>query len=202
MSFTTMNMFAPRISASDPEMRAARRAGWCRWDLIWERLSEDANGALAAGDTADAVRRFRRAYLLARIWFSPSDPRFAASLANAALADRMQGRTGRASRRFERAIFLWAELPGQLEDISISPRARSSLFHLRMEARHWDTYSAKMRVRRGKFLDEAAQGLAGMAAGQPTGHRYYSRWRGEKPNVFDDTRKYLSAALLLAAESN
>ena len=33
--------------------------------------------------------------------------------------------------------------------------------------------------------------------GQAPRHRLYERWRGEKPSVFDDTRKFLAAALLI-----
>ncbi len=202
MSYTTMNMFAPLTSASDTEMKAALRAGW-RWrDVKWERLSEAGNAAYQAGDSKTAIRRFRQAYLLARFGFDHADPRYATSLANAGFADRIAGNTKGADRKLKKARTLWSDVPAGLANITISPRARSSLFHLRMEARHWETYCDNARVRLGKFVAESAQALDAVARREVPEHRLYSRWRGEKPNVFDDTRKYLGAALLLAGEKH
>jgi hypothetical protein len=76
-------------------------------------------------------------------------------------------------------------------------RARSSLFHLRMEALHWDTYQDNMRTRMRAFAAETAEALAAFERGEASPHRLYERWLGEKPNVFDDTRKFLAAALLV-----
>jgi hypothetical protein len=182
-------------------MRAALRAGWKRRDLIWERTMERSNLALQSGNQAEAIRGFQNMYMFARIMFDKADPRYATSVANAAYADQLTGKLHRSETRFQTAKKLWAALPPQLENIGISPRARSSLFHLRMEARHWDTYCANAKVRLGKFLEEADEALTNISEGSAPSHRLYSRWRGEKPNVFDDTRKYLSAALLLAGEN-
>ena len=78
-------------------------------------------------------------------------------------------------------------------------RARSSLFHMRMEAKHWDTYRANMRTRFARFAAEAGDCLEALAEDRPPPHRLRGRWRAEKPGVFDDTRKLLAAALLIAA---
>ncbi len=193
-------MFAPLTSASDTEMRAAKRSGWLWRDIKWERLSEQANAAYLDGDTKQAASKFRRAYLLARLGFDKTDPRFATSLANAGFADRLSGKNGMAIKKLGMARALWADVPNSLNKIKISPRARSSLFHLRMEARHWDTYCDNTRLRLGKFIAESDQALDALSAGEEPNHRLYGRWKGEKPNVFDDTRKYLGAALLLAGE--
>ena len=82
--------------------------------------------------------------------------------------------------------------------VKISPHARTSLFHLRMEARHWGTYCDNMRKRLGLFLTETSQALADQTHGRSTNQRLYRRWHGEKPNVLDDTCIYLAAAFLLA----
>ncbi|MEO3417149.1 tetratricopeptide repeat-containing protein [Roseovarius sp. CAU 1744] len=200
MNYTTMTMFAPRIWGSDPEMRMARQAGWRRADLIWERLSEAGNAALSQGRTGPAARAFRLAHLVAWLCFARTDPRYATSLANAGLMAMRRGRTGTGARRLARARALWQRVPERLPDITIAPRARSSLFHLRMEARHRDTYHSNMRARLLGFVEETARALNDLSEGRATDLRFYSRWRGEKPNVFDDTRIYLSAALLLAGE--
>ncbi len=83
--------------------------------------------------------------------------------------------------------------------MQIARRARSSLFHLRMETKHWDTYQDNTRIRMTAFARETAEALAALEQGQPVACRLYARWRAEKAAVFDDTRQLLAAALLVAA---
>ena len=184
----------------DAEMRAARAAGWRRRDLIWERWQERANRDLAAGRRVAAFRGFRRALWLARLSFDRGDPRWATSLANAAFAARDRGAVRRAARLYARAIARWERAPAALSAMQIKPRARSSLFHLRMEARHWDTYRANLERRLRGFHGESASALEALARGGPAPCRLHERWRGEKPSVFDDTRKFLAACLLIVSE--
>jgi len=186
---------------SDPEARAARAAGWRRGELWWERLQEAANCDLAAGNRALAIRGFRRAAWLARLRFAGGDPRRATSLANAAFAARACGRPRRAARLYAAARRAWAAAPAGIVGLEIKPRARSSLFHLRMEVRHWRTYRATMEARLGGFVAEAAAALAALEAGQPAPGPLFARWLGEKPAVFDDSRRLLAACLLIAAET-
>lgn len=183
----------------DPEMRAALASGWKRRDLWWERLQERGNAALLEGRTARAVQHFRHAHWLARLGFARDDPRQATSIANAAFASKLNGANALAGRHYLAAITLWSGVPSMLETLTVRPRARSSLFHLRMEVKHWDTYSNNMKTRLGKFIDETGQSLDALSLGEKPPHRLYTRWRGEKPAVFDDTRKLLSACLLVAS---
>ena len=185
---------------NDPEMRAALAAGWKRRDLWWERLQEQANEALREGQEKQAVRLFRRAHWISYVGFARGDPRQATGFANAAFAARRSGSPGRAERNYKAAIKIWSRAPMVLQTLSIQPRARSSLFHLRMEVKHWDTYprqheDAAGQVRRGR----TGEGLEALSADAPPPHRLFSRWRGEKPAVFDDTRKILAACLLVAS---
>lgn len=198
-----MTMCALPISASDPALwRAdwpvARAAGWGRAELLWERWQEAANRALEAGDRRAAARGFRRAWWLARLCLSRTDPRYATSLANAAAADRIVGAEARARRRYRAALRLWAAVPDGIAAVGIAPRARSSLFHLRMEARHRQTYEAARRARLAAFVAETAATLAALAEGAAPPHRHYARWRGERPPVFDGSRRLLAACLLVA----
>ena len=204
MSFMTMSMSAQPISASeaDTELAIARKAGWRRIDLAWERLQEQGNALLLAGDRAGAARCFRRAGWVALWRFGKSDPRRAATLANLARADRLGAREGRARRRYAKARKLWAGADAWIGGMEAARRARSSLFHLRMEALHWDTYQDNMRIRMRAFAAETAEALAAFEQGEPSPHRLYERWLGEKPNVFDDTRKFLAAALLVGVGEN
>ena len=181
------------------ERTAALKAGWHAADLDWERLQEQGNALLHSGDRAAAGRCFRRAGWIALWRFRATDPRRATTLANLGRTDRLAGREGRARRRYARARRIWRETGSFIATMQIARRARSSLFHLRMETKHWDTYQDNMRIRMTAFARETAEALAALEQGQPVRCRLYGRWRAEKPAVFDDTRKLLAAALLVAA---
>lgn len=202
MSYTTMSMSARRIwgfDGTDTEMKLARKAGWDRSDLAWERLMEAANLAWAEKRGPRARRLFTLAHLLARLRFAAGDPRRATALAARAKLHAAMGRMGRAQALARQAQAEWGGTAGFIASLEIKPRARSSLFHLRMEARHRDTFHDNMRVRFTKFAEETAETLNALAngdAGAPP-HRHFSRWRGEKPMVFDGTRKILAACLLM-----
>ncbi len=195
-------MFARRTSESetgDSEWRAALAAGWRRSDILWERWQERGNAAWANGDVSLARRRFIFAWYLARLFFHRGDPRMATSIANVGLIAREAGQFDLASRRYAHARMLWADVPGVLDGLKFRPRVRSSLFHLRMETRHRETYEANMRARLANFVTEAGQALEAAEVGARSPHRLYDRWRGERPAVFDDSRKLLGAALLICA---
>lgn len=193
MSSTTMNMFAPRIWGSDfssAQSRVALNAGWRRSDLLWEALMEKGCAAYGERDAAGARRAFGRACWVARL-FVRSDLRRAASQAALGLSGNSSQKISRARAHFT------THVEAAIGAMQIAPRARSSLFHLRMEARHRDTYHANLRLRLSKIAAETASSLAAMERGRAPGHRLYSRWLGERPTVYDDTRKVLAACLLI-----
>jgi hypothetical protein len=185
-------------STRDTEMRAALAAGWRRRDLYWERLQEAGNAAILAGDIRGASRAWHRAAWVARLAFAASDPRQATTLANLACLDRQAGREARAKKQYVKARARWQQAETFIAGMSIARRGRSSMFHLRMEVLHWDTYENNMRIRLRKFAGETADALAALEQNRTPDCRLFERWRGEKPSVFDDTRKFLSAALLVA----
>ena len=201
MSCTTTTMFAPRIWGFDfttPGARVALAAGWGRTDILWEGLMEAANAAWVDGDQARAGTCFRRASWVARLGFPRDDLRRAAVLASRGILARERGQEPRAQRHFAKAAALWDGCAGEaVAGMQIAPRARSSLFHLRMEARHRETYHDNMRLRLGRIADEVRAAISALQQGQSPGCRLYSRWRGERPNVHDDTRKLLGACLLI-----
>lgn len=181
-------------------MRAALAAGWRRSDLWWERLQERANHNWRQGRRVAASRGFRKARWLAELAFPRDDPRRATSLANAAFAARARGAHRTAARLYDRALALWAGVPAQAEGLAISPRARSSLHHLRLEGRHAETYRANARARIGRLAAETAACLEALAGGVSPPHRLHARWRGEKPAAFGESRKVIAACLLLATD--
>ena len=183
--------------ADDTELRAALAAGWKRSDLRWEKLQETGNACFDEGDLPGAARAWRRAWWLALFTIPAQDPRRATSPANLAHANRIAGREARARARFAKALTQWGGVDDYISNMNVARRARSSLFHLRMEALHWDTYQGNLHTRFRAFAAESAAALDALANGQPVPCRLCGRWRGEKPSVFDDTRKFLSAALLI-----
>jgi hypothetical protein len=87
-----------------------------------------------------------------------------------------------------------------------APRvARSSLFHMRMEVRHRDTYRARWQERWTEIAAEARARLAALdAPHEPldaTAAESLARWRRERPAMLNDTRKLMAAAFLLLAPS-
>lgn len=198
MSSMTTNMFAPRIwvfDRRDTEWRVAREAGWSRADLIWERLMEAGN--LAA--QGRAARLFAQADWLARLCFAKNDPRRATALAARA---RWCDRAERAEIFQKQALAVWRHVSEYIEQMEIRPRARSSLFHLRMEAKHRQTYHDNLRHRLTLIAGETEGTLRRLTGENDLAHRHFSRWKGEKPSVHDDTRKLLSACLLIPDHSN
>jgi hypothetical protein len=182
-------------------MRAARSAGWRRSDLWWERLQERANGNWLNGKHAFAQWQFRLAWCLSQLAFASDDARSTTSLANLAFCSRRRGGELLAQRQYRQVIEHWSQVPNQIDGMHILPRARSSLFHLRMEARHWDTFRNNTQTRIGLFVAESAECLQALSNAKLPPHRLYSRWAGEKPSVYDDTRKLLGACLLIASDS-
>ncbi|WP_333684304.1 tetratricopeptide repeat-containing protein [Pontibaca methylaminivorans] len=179
------------------EDQAARAAGWSRADILWERLMERGNSAYLDGNTAGARALFRRADLLSRVAFAGSDLRRATAAANLALLAVGEGQQGRARRFQRRALDIWKHAPEQIAGMKIAPRTRSSLYHLRMEVKHRETYHDNMRIRFSRFAAETGETLRSLTAPPPLPHRHHGRWLGERPGVHDDSRKILSACLLI-----
>ena len=196
-----MTMFAPRIWGFDfstPEARVARQSGWGRADILWESLMEEANIHWLEGDRTRSARAFRRAGWIARLFFAGRDLRRATVLVNQGIVARARGQSRRAEACFSRALTLWeARNECAIGDMQIAPRARSSLFHLRMEARHRETFHDNMRVRLGRIAAEVRSAIEALGNENAPECRLFSRWKGEKPNVYDDTRKILGACLLI-----
>lgn len=171
---------------------------WGRADAAWERLQEQGNARLAAGDAAGAARLFRRAGWLALVGLPRGDPRRATTLANLALADRMAGRERRARRRYARARAIWEGADRFIAEMRIHQRSRSARLERATEARHLETFRQNMRIRMTGFARATAAALAALEEGRPVSTRLAGRWQAERPPVYDDTRRLLAAALLVA----
>ena len=177
------------------EAAAARAAGWRRPEIWWERVQARAKAAQIAGDLDTAAWYWMLAWRAGWLFLPRDDPRFACGLANAAAAAEHRGRFRIAERRRQRAGALWDAVPAWVDRIRPAPRARSSLFHLRLARRHAETYRENIRARLRGQAEEAAASLAAGVLEPPGGQ---SRWIRERPPVFDDTRRLSSACFLMA----
>ena len=188
-----------RISAADGiDAAALARAGWHNAELVWEQIQETAAESLIAGDLADACELWLGALEVAETQFVAGDPRLATSLANAARAHRRAGDQRAAAESYARAISGWADCDGWMTALAPERRARSSMFHLRLESKHRGGYEQHSQARYRALAEETRAHLARLAAGAPPDTARLARWRNDKPAGLEDSRRLLAAALLLA----
>jgi len=177
-------------------------AGWSEADLAWEAAAERAAEAVAANDLDLAKEEAGKALRLARASFEPIDPRLGTSFANFGLCLALAGDNSGTDRLFADAIEVWRRADPWIARMDAPRYARSSLFHLRMEMRHRDTYRARWRERWLELTEEARQrleALNGDAGGSAGVGDAFARWRRERPAMLNDTRKLMAAVCLLLA---
>ena len=176
------------------------RAGWTNAEVIWEQIQVAAAECRRDGDDAEASELWRGALELAREHLPPGDLRVAASVANLAVVERGAGNVRAAKETIEEALALWDAGDEWVESLEPTALARSSTFHLRLQAKHpgaWD------RFPRERFRTLALEGRAILAArrdGLPDASDRLERWRRERPAGFNDWRKLLGAVLLIAPD--
>ena len=177
---------------------ALERAGWSNAELVWEQIQETAAASVLAGDLADAAELWLGALEVAEEHLAADDPRLGTSLANAARAHTVMGEASIAARLRERAGQVWAGCDAWVDRLAPERRARSSLFHLRLESKHRGGYEHHSRERHHALVAETRAHLATLAEGAAPDHARLARWRTEKPPGLSDTRRLLGACLLLA----
>ncbi len=191
---------APTSGAEGAGLAALLAAGWSEADLAWERLQEEAAEKNQGGDRDAAAALWAEALRLARANFTGNDPRLAASLANQALARRQSGNAGTATALLEEALLIWDASGPWVEALEPERRARSSTFHLRLEAKHPGGYARHSRERYRALAAEGRAALLALREGKPPPFDGLARWRREKPEGFTGGRKLMAAVLLLAGE--
>ena len=177
---------------------SAGEVAWTVADADWERLQVAAAEACAAHDLVGAADSWAAALCAARANFEADDPRLATSLANHAFAMRLGGERV-SDRLFAEALQIWDAAPAWLTRQRFAPRSRSSLFHLRLEAKHGGAYDANLRRRAEALLTEARAATAATAAGGPARAPDPAVFRAFRSTPLDPMRKVLAAAHLLAA---
>ena len=177
-------------------------AGWREGDLDWERAAERAAEAAASGDRLRAKEEAGQALQLARAVFETGDPRLGTSLANFGLCLALSGDTD-VLPLYREALEVWRRADGWIAQMDAPRVARSSLFHMRMEILHRDTYRARWQGRWQQMAAEATariEAVTGAAQFLPVDAAdHLARWRRERPAMLNDTRKLMAAAYLLLA---
>ena len=127
-------------------------------DRRWEARTLEGLAAFRAGRIEAAYAAWRSASAIGRA-FDTDDPRRAASRTHLALCHAAGGDTTRARRAFRRAFQAWSAAEAWVARMALPQRARSSGFHLRLEAKHRRRYDALARVEFAKLLG-AGRGAA------------------------------------------
>ena len=181
--------------------RLLERAGWTNAEVIWEQIQEAAAECERADDYTEASELWRGALDLAREHLPSGDLRVAASVANIAVAERRTGDPATAKRNLDEALALWDAGEPWVESLKPAAVARSSTFHLRLQAKHPGGYDRFPRERYRTLAMEGRAVLAARRDGLPDKSDRLDRWRRERPNGFNDWRKLLGAVLLIAADA-
>ena len=179
----------------------AAAAGWSPADIEWEQKQERA-ATLALEDAAAAAALWAECLRLAQAHFSVDDPRLGASYINAAAGAEDVG----AVALRQSGVKVWAHSAAWVDHIKPERRARSSLHHFRMEAKNRRIYETAAKQKMHDFAAAARAMAAGTLARDAAGEdlpriadRCLRQWQREKPPMFGDNRKLLSACLLLMA---
>ena len=189
-------------SGADPRERAALiRAGWREAELAWERCQESAGDLNAGGNFEAAATLWAKGLRLARENFAGNDPRLAASLANQAYASRRAGREEAARALFDEALLAWDASGPWVAALAPERRARSSTFHLRLEAKHPGGYERHSRERTQALAAEGRAALLALRDGREGDDERLARWQRERPEGYSDARKLMAAVLLIAPEA-
>lgn len=121
-------------------------------ELEWLALTERAAEAFCDEDRGAALDQWRKAVEIA-VAFQEGDPRRACSLSNWGLAAYLRGDQATAREAFDAAVSAWNEARVWVAEMTLQPRARSSLFHMRMESRHRKRYDDPARKRYLRVLE-------------------------------------------------
>jgi hypothetical protein len=178
-------------------------AGWRESDLAWEEAAERTAQALSENDYTRAKEQAGQALRIAREDFEPIDPRLGTSFANYGLCLGLAGDSEGVASLFLKGLETWRATGPWIARMEAPRVARSSLFHMRMEALHRDTYRARWQQRWQEIAAEAKTRLEALTVADGTiaapTHDPVALWHRERPAMLNDTRKLMAAACLLLA---
>ncbi len=182
------------------ELNDLLQAGWSPSDLEWEQAAEAYAKSGVEGDAQRARESAGLALRIAREAFRPGDPRLATSVANQAQCIAPTD-GALAEKLLHEACLLW-QACGPWIDAMQAPRvARSSMFHMRMEQRHRDTYRENWRSKWHGMSEKAMAKISDTdfveTSNANTAKDAWEQWQRERPAMLNDTRKLMAAVYLL-----
>jgi hypothetical protein len=176
------------------------KAGWRDSDLAWECAARATVQGIAEGKPDEAAEAAALSLRIARESFAGDDPRLGTSLANHAACLGPAGKEATARTLLTEARSVWANCDSWIGKMTAPRSARSSMFHMRMEQLHRETYEARWREKWNEWASDARARLAAAGSLDATAAiDALGRWRRECPAMLNDTRKLMAAAMLLAA---
>ncbi len=108
-------------------------------EFLWVHITEAATSDFDGGRFSIAAEKWQNAYRIAQ-GFDECDPRLAGSLNNLAIAFRINKDFEQAARCYRNALDNWESAADWVDRMQLGQRARSSLFHLRLENKHRKKY--------------------------------------------------------------
>jgi tetratricopeptide (TPR) repeat protein len=120
-------------------------------EFLWVRITETATSEFDGGRFNAAAENWRHAHRIARD-FDDRDPRLAGSLNNLATTFRINHDFVEAERIYRSALENWKSAAHWIDGMQLRQRARSSLFHLRLERKHRKKYDNIARRKYQKLL--------------------------------------------------
>jgi hypothetical protein len=191
----------PISAPSARTLAALAKGGWTRDDWTWEQHTARAADRFAGtGDPLAAADDWRAALAIARDRFATGDPRLACSLANHATAMTATDGLETAGKLLAEAARAWRGAAFWVATMRLDATARSSIYHLRMELRHLDTFRRQQRDRLLAMVrasESATQARLRDPAAVP-GPPDLDSWEVDAPAGYSDTRKLAGAVYLLA----
>jgi tetratricopeptide (TPR) repeat protein len=126
-------------------------------EFLWVHITEAATSEFDGGRYSIAAEKWQNAYRIAQ-GFDDCDPRLAGSLNNMAIAYRIKKDFEQAARCYRNALENWESASHWIDRMRLTQRARSSLFHLRMESKHRKKYDNIARRNYQKLLSAGQAG--------------------------------------------
>jgi tetratricopeptide (TPR) repeat protein len=120
-------------------------------EFLWVHITEAATSEFDGGRFVAAAEGWKSAHSVAQ-GFAKHDPRLAGSLNNLAIAFRIKKDFEQAARCYRNALENWESVSHWIDRMQLAQRARSSLFHLRLERKHGKKYDNIARRQYQKLL--------------------------------------------------
>ena len=126
-------------------------------EFLWLHVTDAASLEFSGSRYCIAAEKWKKAYKIAQ-YFDDSDPRLAGSLNNMGIAFRIKKDFEQAARCYRNALKNWESASHWIDRMRLTQRARSSLYHLRMENKHRQVYGNIERMSYQKLLSAGHAG--------------------------------------------